>query len=76
VNIREPASVAVLAGGSATLTQSWRVESPGPHGLDLDREGGTAFVACDGAQVIAIDPTTGLLRGGSDPRGGGLALGR
>jgi DNA-binding beta-propeller fold protein YncE len=59
VNIREPASVAVLAGGSATLTQSWRVESPGPHGLDLDREGGTAFVACDGAQVIAIDVRNG-----------------
>ena len=28
------------------------------------------------AQVIAIDPTTGALKGGSDPRGGGLALGR
>jgi gamma-glutamyltranspeptidase / glutathione hydrolase len=28
------------------------------------------------AQVIAIDPATGLLKGGSDPRGGGLALGR
>jgi gamma-glutamyltranspeptidase / glutathione hydrolase len=28
------------------------------------------------AQVIAIDPASGSLKGGSDPRGGGLALGR
>jgi gamma-glutamyltranspeptidase / glutathione hydrolase len=28
------------------------------------------------AQVIAIDPRSGVLKGGSDPRGGGLALGR
>jgi len=28
------------------------------------------------AQVIAIDQASGTLRGGSDPRGGGLALGR
>jgi gamma-glutamyltranspeptidase / glutathione hydrolase len=28
------------------------------------------------AQVIAIDAATGVLKGGSDPRGGGLALGR
>jgi gamma-glutamyltranspeptidase/glutathione hydrolase len=28
------------------------------------------------AQVIAIDSASGLLTGGSDPRGGGLALGR
>ena len=28
------------------------------------------------AQVIAIDAASGALRGGSDPRGGGLALGR
>lgn len=59
VNIREPASVAVLAGGSATVLESWSVESRGPHGLDLDREGGKAFVACDVAQVIAIDVRDG-----------------
>ena len=34
------------------------------------------WAAGGSAQVIAIDPATGLLRGGSDPRGGGLALGR
>ena len=28
------------------------------------------------AQVIEVDSTTGVLRGGSDPRGGGVALGR
>ncbi len=59
VNIREPSSVAVLAGGNATLLESWGVASRGPHGLDLDHERGRAFVACDGAQVIAIDITSG-----------------
>ena len=59
VNIREPASVAVLAGGSATLVESWSVGSRGPHGLDLDREDGKAYVACDGAEVIAFDVRTG-----------------
>jgi DNA-binding beta-propeller fold protein YncE len=60
VNIRVPPSVAVLAGGSATLLESWEVGSHGPHGLDLDLEGGKAMVACDGAQVVAIDVASGL----------------
>jgi DNA-binding beta-propeller fold protein YncE len=59
VNIREPASVAVLAGANATLLESWPIDSRGPHGLDMDRERGLAFVACDGAQVVAIDTTNG-----------------
>lgn len=59
VNIREPASVAVLAGGTAALVDSWSVGSRGPHGLDLDRDDGKAFVACDGAEVIAIDLRNG-----------------
>jgi gamma-glutamyltranspeptidase/glutathione hydrolase len=34
------------------------------------------WAAGGSAQVIGIDSASGLLRGGSDPRGGGLALGR
>jgi DNA-binding beta-propeller fold protein YncE len=59
INIREPASVAVLAGENANLLESWSVGSRGPHGLDLDRERRLAFVACDGAEVIAIDIRNG-----------------
>jgi DNA-binding beta-propeller fold protein YncE len=55
VNIREPACVAALAGGVATLTGQINVEVAGPHGLDLDRAGGRAFVACDGAAVVVLD---------------------
>jgi len=34
------------------------------------------WAAGGSAQVIAIDRASGVLKGGSDPRGGGLALGR
>jgi gamma-glutamyltranspeptidase / glutathione hydrolase len=34
------------------------------------------WAAGGSAQVITIDEDTGILRGGSDPRDGGLALGR
>jgi DNA-binding beta-propeller fold protein YncE len=59
VNIREPACVAVLAADTAALQARWPVSSAGPHGLDLDREHGRAFVACDGGKVLAADLTTG-----------------
>ncbi len=58
VNIREPACVLALA--AATLRQVARVDGlpTGPHGLDLDRTGERAFVACDAAMVAVVDLTT------------------
>jgi DNA-binding beta-propeller fold protein YncE len=58
VNIREPAMVVALAAG--TLQPVARIDGlpAGPHGLDLDRSGERAFVACDAASVVAIDLTT------------------
>jgi DNA-binding beta-propeller fold protein YncE len=59
VNVLEPACVAVLAADSAARQAEWPVSSAGPHGLDLDGGHGRVFVACDGAEVLALDLDTG-----------------
>jgi DNA-binding beta-propeller fold protein YncE len=55
VNIREPACVVTLTAG--TLRQAARIDGlpAGPHGLDLDRPGDRAFVACDAGVVVVLD---------------------
>jgi DNA-binding beta-propeller fold protein YncE len=55
VNIREPACVAVLAAVSGEQIALWPVSAAGPHGLDLDGDGGRAFVACDAGVALALD---------------------
>jgi DNA-binding beta-propeller fold protein YncE len=59
VNIREPACVVALAADTAATVARWPVGAAGPHGLDLDGAGRRAFVACDGAVVVALDLATG-----------------
>ncbi len=59
VNVAQPASVAVIDPGTAAVLGSWTVQSPGPHGLDLDGDGGRVFVACDGGDVICLDADDG-----------------
>ncbi|HEY2593501.1 MAG TPA: YncE family protein, partial [Chloroflexota bacterium] len=58
VNIREPACLVALAAD--TLEEAARVDGlpAGPHGLDLDRAGQRAFVACDAGFVCVVDLTT------------------
>ena len=58
VNIRDPASLISLAT-SGEISGSWPISSSGPHGLDLDREHGLAFVACDGGHIVIVDPVDG-----------------
>jgi DNA-binding beta-propeller fold protein YncE len=57
VNIRDPACVVGLAAG--TLHEVARIDglAAGPHGLDLDRSGQRAFVACDAGFVSVLDLT-------------------
>jgi DNA-binding beta-propeller fold protein YncE len=55
VNIREPACVAVLSAVSGEQIARWPVSAAGPHGLDLDGDGGRAFVACDAGVALALD---------------------
>ena len=64
VNIREPATVVSIAGSTGEIDSSWPISSAGPHGSDLDREGGRLFVACDGGQLIAVDSRSGRELGG------------
>jgi len=59
VNIREPAAVVVLDAEIGHIVAQWPVSFAGPHGLDIDPEGGRAFVACDAGQVVALDLATG-----------------
>jgi hypothetical protein len=58
VNIRDPACVIGLA--SETLDEVARINglAAGPHGLDIDRTGDRAFVACDEGSVCVIDLTS------------------
>jgi DNA-binding beta-propeller fold protein YncE len=58
VNIRDPSCVVALA--ASTLQEVARIDglAAGPHGLDLDRAGQRAFVACDAGYVCALDLTT------------------
>ena len=58
VNIRDPASLISLAT-SGEISGSWPISSSGPHGLDLDREHGLAFVACDGGHIVIVDLVDG-----------------
>lgn len=58
LNIRDPACLISLTP-SGEVSASWPIPSRGPHGLDLDRERGLAFVACDGGQVIVLDLADG-----------------
>jgi DNA-binding beta-propeller fold protein YncE len=58
VNIRDPSCVVALAAN--TLEEVARIDglASGPHGLDLDRAGQRAFVACDEGYVCALHLTT------------------
>lgn len=60
VNVREPACVVALAGGTATLQAQIVVSAAGPHGLDLDPDAHRAFVACDAGVVVTLDLTRDL----------------
>jgi DNA-binding beta-propeller fold protein YncE len=61
INIRDPASVLSLSA-SGSVADSWPVSSAGPHGLDLDRTRGLAFVACDGGILVVVDLESGRER--------------
>jgi DNA-binding beta-propeller fold protein YncE len=54
VNILQPWCVAVLSAVSGEQIALWPVSAAGPHGLDLDGDGGRAFVACDEGVVVAL----------------------
>jgi len=58
VNIREPSGVLAISAESER-ERFMAVSAAGPHGLDIDKEEGRAFVACDGKAVAVLDVETG-----------------
>ncbi len=62
INIANPPQIVVVDGKNPTVVaRSFHVPVEGPHGLDLDVEGGRLFCACDGAQLVALDSTSGKI---------------
>jgi DNA-binding beta-propeller fold protein YncE len=59
VNIRDPAAVAVVDPEGVAVRAIWPVSCGGPHGLDLDRVGGRAFVACDEGEMVCLSSVDG-----------------
>jgi len=59
VTIREPAVIALLSASPFSQVGQVPIAVAGPHGLDLDRDGRRAFVACDGGSVVTVDVATG-----------------
>lgn len=59
VNIKDPAVVVLLSGADLRTVGLWNVGAGGPHGLDLDHQHGTAFVACDEGVLVALDTESG-----------------
>jgi DNA-binding beta-propeller fold protein YncE len=57
VNIREPACVVALGGGTGEIKARIEVSATGPHGLDLDPLRNRAFVACDDGTLVVLDLT-------------------
>src|SRR5438477_409558 len=54
VNIREPTVVVALDARTGAVTATWAIASKGPHGIDIDDQGGRIFVSCDGGTVSVL----------------------
>lgn len=56
VNIADPASIVVLAGGDpARVSRTIPIPAVGPHGLDLDAAG-RLYCACDEGRLVVLAP--------------------
>ncbi len=58
VTVREPSGVFAMSAESM-WERLMPISVAGPHGLDIEREEGRAFVACDGKAVVILDIETG-----------------
>ena len=62
VNIANPAQIVVVnAKNPISVAKTFRIPVAGPHGLDLDSESRRLFCACDGAQLVTLDTTSGSI---------------
>jgi DNA-binding beta-propeller fold protein YncE len=61
VNIADPPQIVVMAAEPTQVARSFPVPAAGPHGLDLDEEGGRLFCACDAGALVTLDLRSGVL---------------
>jgi gamma-glutamyltranspeptidase / glutathione hydrolase len=76
MNVQEAGEAARINHGNAGLQVESAISEAVRAGLtQRGHKVGEAFGAYGGFQGILIDPRTGVLMGGSDPRKDGLAIG-
>ena len=64
VNIADPAQIVTVAGDAPDrVAETYTVPARGPHGLDIDAEGGRLLCACDDGQLVAMEAATGRVLG-------------
>jgi DNA-binding beta-propeller fold protein YncE len=62
VNIAKPAQIVIVtADDPIHVTSVLESPAPGPHGLDLDAEGGRLFCACDARQLLWLELPKGRI---------------
>lgn len=60
VNISNPPQIVVVdAKNPMVVAKAFDIPVDGPHGLDLDMEGRRLFCACDGAQLVTLNVSSG-----------------
>jgi DNA-binding beta-propeller fold protein YncE len=65
VNIREPAGVCAVStakDGLLSQTGFMAISGKGPHGLAIDADSHRGFVACDSAELVTFDLSSGAER--------------
>ena len=64
VNIASPAKIlAIDARNPRSISTAFDVPAAGPHGLDIDRQRGRLFCACDAGVLVDIDAGSGRVMG-------------
>jgi DNA-binding beta-propeller fold protein YncE len=70
VNIADPAQIAVIdAQKPRQVARLIDVPASGPHGLDVDVQGGRLFCACDGKKLVTLATQTGAVQESRDISG-------
>src|SRR5258706_1953654 len=63
VNIGNPPQIVVIDANNPTaVANTFDIPAEGPHGLDLDIAGRRLFCACDGAQLVTLDSSSGKIQ--------------
>ena len=59
--IREPSMILVVGLPDLKLLAQWKLPSGGAHGLDIDHARGRLYAACDAAELVEVDSSSGAV---------------